>query len=127
MKVFLSWSGDLSKSVAQAFRDWLPNVLQTVQPYYSSEDIVRGTRWFEDVYSNLRECRHCLLFVTRENIDSVWMNFEAGAAASSFERSMISPILLGIGPSELAGPLANFQASPFSQPEILKIIRPNQR
>ena len=103
MKVFLSWSGDLSKRVAQAFRDWLPSVLQTVQPYYSEEDIVRGGRWFEDVYSNLRECKHCLLFLTNDNIDSVWMNFEAGAAATSFEKSKISPILLNLDPASLMG------------------------
>ncbi len=42
MKVFISWSGELSHKVARIFRDWLPNVVQILEPYVSSEDIDKG-------------------------------------------------------------------------------------
>lgn len=39
MKVFISWSGNKSHKVAMIFREWLPSVIQSLEPYVSSEDI----------------------------------------------------------------------------------------
>ena len=35
VKVFISWSGELSKKLGQAVADWLPATLQFVKPYFS--------------------------------------------------------------------------------------------
>jgi len=53
MKVFISWSGSLSERVAKAIHDWLPNVIQSLDVFMSSEDIEKGSRWFSDVSSEL--------------------------------------------------------------------------
>lgn len=42
MKVFLSGSGEKSKAAAEAFRRWLPCVLQSVRPWMSDRDIGAG-------------------------------------------------------------------------------------
>ena len=42
MKVFISWSGNKSHKVAMIFREWLPSVIQSLEPYVSSEDIDKG-------------------------------------------------------------------------------------
>ncbi|MCK5605193.1 hypothetical protein KAR91_25100 [Candidatus Pacearchaeota archaeon] len=44
-KVFISWSGDLSRKLAQAVYDWLPGALQYVKPYFLPEDIEKGAKW----------------------------------------------------------------------------------
>ena len=79
MKVFLSWSGDLSHRIACEFRDWLPCVLQYAKPYVSSQDIDKGARWTTDIAKELHESAYGILCITRENIEAPWINFEAGA------------------------------------------------
>lgn len=40
VKVFIGWSGEQSRSVAQALRGWLRTVVQHVEPWMSDEDII---------------------------------------------------------------------------------------
>jgi hypothetical protein len=49
MKVFISWSGDLSKQVAGLLAGWIEDVLQGVETWISTEDIEKGSIWFTDV------------------------------------------------------------------------------
>ena len=51
MKIFVSWSGDFSHAVAKALKDWLPNVIQAVEVFLSSEDIAKGSQWFHELAS----------------------------------------------------------------------------
>ena len=42
--VFISWSGDRSKEIAEALRKWIPSVLQFAKPYYTPSDIEKGAK-----------------------------------------------------------------------------------
>lgn len=42
MKVFISWSGSKSQEVAKILKQWIPCVIQSVEPYFSSADIDKG-------------------------------------------------------------------------------------
>ena len=55
MKVFISWSGDISHKVAMVLYGWLPDVIQSIDPYVSSEDIHKGTRWIMDISTELEK------------------------------------------------------------------------
>lgn len=123
MKIFLSWSGPLSRSVAEALRDWLPSVLQSVKPYVSSQDITKGARWSVDIACELETSNYGIICVTPGNIERPWLNFEAGALARSFEEGLISPFLFGVDRPPTDGPLAQFQATLYERVDVLALVR----
>jgi TIR domain len=61
MKVFISWSGERSQILAQALREWLPMVLQSVDPWLSQADIEAGERWAEKIAKELEGCNFGIL------------------------------------------------------------------
>jgi hypothetical protein len=123
MKIFMSWSGERSRKIAEAFREWLPGVLQAVQPYFTPDDISKGTRWNTEIANELENSSIGLLFITAENLDAKWLMFEAGALSKNLEKSKVIPILLGIEPTDIEGPLVQFQAAKFGKPEMKKVIK----
>ncbi|SHF94053.1 TIR domain-containing protein [Flavobacterium johnsoniae] len=123
MKVFLSWSGELSHKVAIELREWLPFVIQSVEPYVSSEDIDKGSRWSIDIAKELEDSSFGILCVTPQNIDAQWLNFEAGALSKAFSTSNVSPFLFGLKPSDLKkSPLLQFQSTLYDKKDLLKLI-----
>lgn len=111
MKVFISWSKSASRELALLLHDWLPEVIQTIDPWMSTENIDKGRRWAAELGAQLGELGQGVLCVTPENITEPWLNFEAGALAKSLDDARVRPVLLDLQPVELTGPLAQFQAT----------------
>jgi hypothetical protein len=109
MKVFLSWSGQRSKSVAHALRDWMPFVLHYVRPWLSQQDIAAGDRWSVEVGSELSESNFGIICLTPENLTAPWILFEAGAISKSFATGAVCPYLYDVDFSAIVGPLSQFQ------------------
>lgn len=109
MKVFLSWSGLRSKLLAEALRDWLPYVMQSVKPWLSTRDITAGARWGHILAGQLNETQVGIFCLTRENLNSPWLLFEAGAISKLVDNAHVVPLLLDLHPSDLRGPLEQFQ------------------
>src|ERR1700722_16316228 len=105
MKVFLSWSGETSKRVATTLRDWLPNVIQAIDPWMSSEDIAKGARWSSKIATELATTNAGIVCVTPDNSGAPWLNFEASALSKSVEKEMVCPYLFRMKPSDVTGPL----------------------
>jgi hypothetical protein len=109
MKVFISWSGEFSKTVAQALRKWLPNVLQTIQPWISTE-IKAGARWSEEIALQLSETQFGIICVTPLNQRAPWLLFEAGALAKTLHNTYVCPYLIGLKDNDIQdSPLTQFQ------------------
>jgi hypothetical protein len=123
MKVFISWSGDISHNVALELREWLPLVLQSVEPYVSSEDIEKGARWSTEVGRQLDETAFGILCVTTDNAGSPWLNFEAGALSKSVDTSRVTPFLLGLRAADLTPPLSQFQATLPNLDDVTGLIK----
>lgn len=123
MKVFISWSGDRSKQLAEVIHWWLQHVLQFTKPFYSPEDIGKGRRWTNEISKELGQSQIGIIAMTEENLTSPWIMFEAGAIAKVVDESLVCPIVFGIKPTDLVGPLEDFQAIAFNKDEVRQLLR----
>ncbi len=96
--------------MAEALRDWLPDVIQACEPWISSQDISPGMRWSQEIAETLDQTDFGILCLTPENLNAPWINFEAGALAKKIDKSRVCPYLLGVKATDIKGPLQVFQS-----------------
>ncbi|WP_456624325.1 toll/interleukin-1 receptor domain-containing protein [Bradyrhizobium sp. P5_C12] len=123
MKLFVSWSQDISRQIAQEFREWLPLINQTIEPFMSEEDTDKGAHWSATIRRELEQSTFGIVVLTTENIDSTWLHFEAGAIAKSVEEGRIVPILFGLKHSDVHQPLSMFQSALFEKNDIFRVVK----
>ncbi len=122
MKLFVSWSGEYSRKIAETLKAWIPAVLQSVDVFYSPEDIEKGDDWNSRLTKELEDCKYGVICLTPENVKAPWINFEAGALAKSMD-SRVSALMLGIATSDVKGPLSRFQNTRFEKEDFRKLVR----
>lgn len=123
VKVFISWSGERSQAVAEALRDFLPDVIAPIVPWMSRVDIDPGARWSHMLSAALDTTDIGILCLTPENKHEDWLLFEAGALAKSVERSAVIPYLIGMEPADVPrGPLTQFQAVRANREETWRLV-----
>lgn len=124
MKVFISWSGDLSLKVAKVLKEWIPCVIQGIEPYFSTEDIDKGARWSSDISTELEDANFGILCVTKDNLDSSWLNFEAGALSKAMKKSRVCPFLFDLKPSDISdNPILQFQMTNVDRDDVYKLFK----
>ena len=121
MKVFVSWSGDLSKKIAESIKRWLPCIIQSVDVFYSPEDIEKGENWDSKISKELSECKYGIICLTSENVTASWINFEAGAIAKSLD-SRVATLMINISPSDIKGPLSRYQATKMEKDDFYQLV-----
>ncbi|MDQ7877302.1 hypothetical protein Q9R08_04860 [Microbacterium sp. QXD-8] len=110
MKIFISWSGEQAKQVAEFLRTWLPTVLAgSVTPFVSSQDIAKGERGLNVIASELESVNYGIVVLTKLNHGAPWVNFEAGTIAKSLGESHVSTVLVDVTRADITGPLSQFQ------------------
>ncbi len=93
-------------------RDWLPQMLDRVDPWMSDTDIQAGTRALQVIEDRLNNSEFGIIVVTTENQHSTWLNFEAGALSKRFEgrTSRVVPVLVNFDSFyQIEGPIRQFQ------------------
>jgi hypothetical protein len=125
MKIFISWSGDLSKAVAVAYRDWLKLVIHGADAFVSEEDIDKGTRALARIAEELEGTDCGILCITRRNIDRPWVNYEAGALSKKVGDARVMPFLVDLQHGDIPqhNPLSQFQTTANSKADILRMIK----
>ncbi len=121
-KVFISWSGDLSRQLACALSEWLPSTLQYVKPFFSPDDIEKGARWDAEISKELQSSNIGIICLTKDNLEKPWIIFESGALSKSLERSYVCPLIFEMDQADLKGPLTTFQTTKFEKNEIKKLL-----
>ncbi len=122
MDVFISWSGEKSRVLAEKLRDWIPLIVQAANPWVSAKDIEAGTRWASEVGGKLSQAHFGIICLTRANQHAAWLAFEAGALAKVVDQSRVCPYLIDLKPTEITGPLAMFQSKMASREETLEVL-----
>lgn len=121
MKVFVSWSGEFSKEIAEVLKKWIPCIVQSAEVFFSADDIEKGTNWDKILTNELSECNYGIICLTSNNISAPWINFEAGAIAKSLE-SRVSALMVDVKPSDIKGPLSRYQATKLEKNDFFKLI-----
>jgi len=108
VKVFISWSGNRSRAVADLMSVWIKCVLQASDPWISTKHIDRGALWFSEINEKLRDVSVGIVCLTQENKDKPWILFETGALAKGLTGNRVCTFLVDLEPGDLTDPLAQF-------------------
>ena len=120
MKLFLGWSGNRSKETAEALSEWIPQVIQAVEPFFSP-DMEKGVNWGTEITQELEESMIGIICLTEENLNNKWVLYEAGAL-SNMKDAYVCTFLLDIEPSQIEPPLGMFQHTKFNKGDIWKLL-----
>lgn len=129
MKTFLSWSGNKSHSVAALFSDWVPCIVQAVDPWISSRDIDRGAIWFTEITEQLKDTNFGVLFVTRENQTRPWLLFEAGALSKGLTESRVCTVLIDLNVRDIepGSPLQQLNHTTLEKDGLVSLLKTMNR
>lgn len=109
MKLFISWSGERSQALGKALAEWIPMVLQNVDPWFSPEAIDKGARWLSELNAQLSTLSAAIVCITPESQAAPWLLFEAGALSKDLAGSRLFTVLFDLSKADVTGPLAHFQ------------------
>lgn len=120
MRVFISWSGDRSKRVAEALKLLLKDVI-FADAWVSSQNVPKGSVWFGKLSGMISQSDFGILCLTKGNTASPWVAFEAGALFKALGEDHVCPFL--IDPEiDLEQPFSLLQSVGSSRDDILKLV-----
>ena len=124
MDVFISWSGERSRNVAEVLKVWLKQVIQAVKLAMSAADILAGAGWNREIAKHLSETKFGIICVTRENLEEPWLQVEAGALAKTVdEATFVCPYLFGLTELAPTNPLFQFQFKQATEAGTSDLVR----
>ncbi len=120
VKVFISWSGDLSGDIAESISKWLPKVLRGVIPYCTFPDIEKGEKWNSNSVNELKNSKIGIICLTEENLANPWILLEYYTLSQKSDTEVF-PFIFGSNSTDLTGPFAGV-ATIFKESNFKKLV-----
>src|SRR5579863_7341899 len=121
VKIFISWSGEQSRAVGEALREWLPNVLFLADPWMSAGDIEKGAKWNQVVSGELEKSNFSVICLSSDNLNSPWLLFESGALSKRSD-SRVFTYLFGVEYADVKDPLSQFQHTKADEGDTKRLV-----
>jgi hypothetical protein len=88
----------------------------------SDVDMDKGARWELEVGSMLEQSDFGVICLTPENLDSQWINFEAGALSKAVEKARVWTYLFDLRPTDVRGPLSRFSHTIADKEDTRRLV-----
>src|SRR5437667_7698579 len=123
MNIFISWSGERSKTAALALKSLLEDVFPQAVTVFISDHINPGENWGQRLGAELEKSQFGILCLTEDNFQAPWLLFEAGALAKEFAASRVVPYLIDKLPASADhSPIFQFQSVPADKDGTLRLV-----
>lgn len=129
-RLFISWSGDNGKEIAQKLKEILENDIfdNRLCCFVSESDIVSGEDWWNKIKLELTHSSMGIVCITHENVGAPWIHFETGALIGN--NIKVIPLLFNCNIGILdRTPLSRSQSVVFSDKKKFQkmIVEINER
>lgn len=137
-KVFISHSS-VEHNLANQMASWIESVFPEVSCFCSSRpaDLVPGSDWLKAIYDNSTNSDLCLLMLSPDSAQNLWIHFEAGLSLGAKITNKAVPVLYGgITPETMPSTVRHLQAldlnsahsfEAFISERFLNNIAPNDK
>jgi len=126
MLVFICWSGDKSKAIAEFIKELFNNILPRNIKIFISEDIPPGDFWPISLQQKLVEASFGIVCITNTNQTAPWMLYEAGCISNKCQNKNehnIIPVLIDIPKlTDPSNPLSQYQYKQLSIESLKEIL-----
>lgn len=97
-------------------------VIQECSDPFLSSNTDKGDPWFSTIDEALKTAKVGLVFITAENQNEPWLNFESGALITRLGDRRLCPVLVGLSKSDYAGPMKNLQLTDLSDKDDMMAL-----
>jgi hypothetical protein len=111
-QIFISYIHE-DEGVAQALRRLLEAKLRNVDVFVASDELRLGHEWLSKIRAALKSARVILALFSPAAIQRPWVNFEAGGAWFSDDKTLVPICIGGLSPASLPKPYSNIQGATF--------------
>lgn len=125
MKVFISWSGLVSKKVAKNLKATLEEIFenQPFEAFVSDEDIPSGSDWYQIIKKELQNSDLGILCITKDNLNAPWINFEGGALSMQHKITNVIPLLINDDIDTTSSPFKNYHHVKLTSDYFKKMLK----